>query len=216
MKTIITAILLMLFFSIGCKKNNDKQPDNPNEEKPIGPFSIYGEENCNGEIEGLSPNFTYGEAGKKIVYSTGFQPSDVWTPEFYAKKIVSGEYIVYSIEKHNEDTTFWVWYEPDEIENNCSFSDAGCGTVRLEAFKDLKAVSGSKYRYKFDPDNVTGTLIETPGGRFLYTGEGKERSTGNCNRFTHLFTAASAPCKALPEGEKIFDWCFRNKWFFRK
>jgi hypothetical protein len=216
MKTILTAVLFLLLLNTACKKGNNQQDDNPVDEKPIGPFSIYSEGNCVGQIEALAPDYTYGEAGKKIVFSASFQASDVWIPEFYIKRVSSIEYIVYSIEKHNTDTTFWVWYEPTEINSNCSFASGGCGTVRLEAFKDLNAVSGNKYRYEFDPTNSAGTTIETPEGRFLYTGEGKEEGTGNCNRFAGVFTAIAAPCKELYEGQKRFNWCFKNKWFFRK
>lgn len=217
MKTIISAALLLLFISTGCKKNNNNDDDNnPGGLKPLGPYSIYSEENCLGSIEGLAPNYTYGEAGKKIVFSASFQPGDVWVPEFYLLKTATKEYIVYSIEVHNVDTTFWVWYEPDEMVSNCSFSSGGCSSVKLEAFSNLGAVAGSKYKYKFDPDNPGGTLIETPAGRFLFTGEGKEKSNGNCNRSAGMFTAASAPCKEIAEGEKKWDWCFKNIWFFRK
>ncbi len=215
MKYLFPAIAACLFLTIACKKNGG-QNDN-NKEERIGPFSIYSENNCKGSVNGLAADYTYGEAGKKIVFSSDMEAGAIWLPEFYLKKAPSGKYIVYSIEKHANDSTFWVWYDPEDLTiPNCSFSTAGCSAVKLEGFKNLGDVNGEKYLFKFDPDNPEGTTIETPYGRFLFTGDGKERATGNCNRLAGVFTSPGAACREILEGEAIWDWCFHDRWYFRR
>ncbi len=217
MKCYISVLCLLVFLGLGCSKDDkDDSGNNNGNNNRLGPFLIYSEVDCRGDVQGLAADYTYGEAGKKIVFSADMKPSALWLPEFYLKEVSSGQYIVYAIEKHANDSTFWVWYDPEEINGNCSFSISGCGAVRLEAFKDVKDVSGSKYVFTFNPNTAGGTPIQTPKGRFLYMGEGRERSTGNCNRGAGVFTSVSAPCRELYEGEKIFDWCFMNLWYFHK
>lgn len=206
-----------LLFVAGCKKNGSNPPGG-SVSKSYGPFTIYSEYPCNPDwYHVLVADYV---SDKKIEATSGLnlEPEN---PEFWLRSTPEGYRIIYSFTTYVHDTTFWVWYDDGERNDNCSFSVAGCGSVKLKAFTKLDDVKGGEYNFRISVEDKTGkqeSLIETSKSSFLYGGSGKQVNKNNtCNRGA-FFLAASAACKTLYERPEDgpFEYCFTSRFFFVK
>ncbi|HRE51957.1 MAG TPA: hypothetical protein PK339_11075 [Flavitalea sp.] len=209
MKTMIYTAACMLILAISCKK--DGSP-NPPEEQVLGPFNIYSSQVCKGDGFALVNHTSY----KKVVATVNNNAEDA-TPLFYLKKYDDG-YIVYTLQRIGNDSTLWVWAEsPDSY--TCPPCKTGSGVdIKLETFEKLSDISGSKYKFRFNPDG-NSTTIQVSSNAYVFYGDGIERATELCNRYTGPIISGNDPAsytKMLSEGDKIWDYNFMSTWFFKK